>query len=105
MSLNAVSPLGATVKLGKVCKECALILEDRDLPTDLIGLSMREFDVILGIHWLTRFHAIMNCVSKAITFSMPETQSFIFQCNPLSDAFLTTRLVAIEGTNTKTIVA
>ena len=50
VTLNAVLPLGATVKLEKVCKECALILEDRELLADLIVLSMREFDVILGIN-------------------------------------------------------
>ena len=78
VALSAILPLGATVKLGKVCKECVLILEDQELTTDLIVLSMKEFDVILGIDWLTRFHTIMNCVSKMITFFIPETQSFIF---------------------------
>ena len=38
--LNAVSPLGVTVKLGKVCKDCPLTLENRNFPTDLIVLSM-----------------------------------------------------------------
>jgi len=102
VALNAVSPLGATVKLGKVCKECMLILEGRELPADLIILSMREFDVILGIDWLTKFHAIMDCVSKSISFLIPGTQPFIFQYNPLRDAFLTTRLAAIESTSTET---
>ena len=64
VALNAVSPLGVTVKLGKVCKECALTLEDHELPVDLIVLAIREFDVILGIDWLTKFHANMDCVSK-----------------------------------------
>ena len=49
VALNVVSPVGTTVKLGKVYKECALILEDRDLPTDLTVMSMRDFDIILGI--------------------------------------------------------
>ena len=44
--LNAVSPLGITIKLGKVCP---LTVENRNFPTDLIVLSMSEFDVILGI--------------------------------------------------------
>ena len=47
-ALNAVSPLGAAVKLGKICKDCTLTLEDRNLPVELIVLSMKEFDVILG---------------------------------------------------------
>ena len=49
VALNAVSPLEVTVKLSKVCKDCPLTLEGRNLPADLIVLSMREFDAILGI--------------------------------------------------------
>ena len=96
--LNAVSPLGVTVKLGKVCKDCPLTMENRKFPTDLIVLSMSGFDVILGIDWLTKYEAIFYCVSKSITFIMPRELSFKFQCEPTSDAFLTTRLAAIEST-------
>ena len=45
-----------------------LILKDWELPTNLIVLSIREFDVILVIDFLTRFHAIMDYVGKLITF-------------------------------------
>ena len=67
--LNAVSTFGVTVKLGKVCKDCPLTLENRSFPTDLIVLSMSEFDVILGIDWLTKYGSILDCVSKSITFT------------------------------------
>ena len=103
--LNAVSPLGIAVKLGKVCRDCPLVLEDRNLPADLVVLSMREFDAILGIDWLTKFHAKMDCVSKSITFSVPGSLPFNFQCNPFCDAFLTSRLAAIEGTSSEITVA
>ena len=58
--LNVVSPLGATVKLGKVCKDCPLTLENRNFLTDLIVLSMLEFDVIPGIDWFTKYGAIFG---------------------------------------------
>ena len=38
----------------------------------------------------------MDCISKSITFTMPRGLSFKFQCELTSDAFLTTRLAAIE---------
>ena len=60
--------------------------------------------MILGIDWLTIFLAVMNCVSKMITFSIPGTQLFTSQYNLLSDAFFTTRLASIEGTNMETTV-
>ena len=39
-ALNAISPLGVTVKLGKVCRDCPLTLEGRNFPGDLVVLSM-----------------------------------------------------------------
>ena len=43
--LNAVSPLGVTIKLGKLYKDCPLTLENRNFSTDLIVLSMSEFHI------------------------------------------------------------
>ena len=64
MVLNAVSPLGVTVKLDKVCRGCPLTLEDRNFLVDLIVLAMLEFDVILEIDCLTKYGANLDCVSK-----------------------------------------
>ena len=63
-ALNAVLPLGVTVILGKVCKDCTLTLENRNLPAELTVLPMKEFDVILGFDWLTQYHAKLDFVSK-----------------------------------------
>ena len=49
--MNVVSLLGVTVKLGKVCKDCPLTLENRNVPTDLIVLSMSKFDVDVACLW------------------------------------------------------
>ena len=105
VALNAASPLGVSVKLSKVCKDCPLTLEGRNLPANLIVLSMREFDAILGIDWLTKFHAKLDCVSKSISFSVPGSLPFNFQCDPLSDAFLTSRIAAIESSSSEIVVA
>ena len=49
IALNVASPLGAIVKLGYICKDCPLHWEDRSLSANLIVLSIKEFDVILGV--------------------------------------------------------
>ena len=64
----------------KVCKDCPLTFENRNFSIDLIVLSISEFDVILGIEWLTKYGAVLDCVSKLITFTTPGGQSFKFQC-------------------------
>ena len=100
-----VSPLGMSIKFGKVCKGCPLTLDDRNFLMDLIVLSMSKFDIILGIDWLTKYCANLDCISKSISFSISGELSFTFQCNPVSNAFLTTRLAAIESTRAENAIA
>ena len=39
---------------------------------NLIPLGMSHFDVIIGMDWLSKFKAKIDCVSKAITFEKPK---------------------------------
>ena len=103
-TLNAVSLLGITVKLGKVCKECPLTVQDRNFFANLVVLFMSEFDIILGMDWLTKYGAIFNCDSRTIVFSTIGQPSVKFQCNQKSDMFLTSRIVAIESTSTEVMI-
>ena len=57
----------------------------------------------MGIDWLTKYRVVLHCVSKLIAFTMLGKLSFIFQCEPTSDAFLTTRLAAIESEEVNTL--
>ena len=37
---------------------------------DLVELEILEFDIILGMDWLSAHHAIMNCFNKVVTLSI-----------------------------------
>ncbi len=39
---------------------------------DLIILVMVDFDVILGMEWLSHYHAIMDYFSKTVTLRIPD---------------------------------
>ena len=32
---------------------------------------MVDFDVILGMHWLSSFHVVLDCNAKTVTLAMP----------------------------------
>ena len=78
VAFNAMSPLGVAVKFGKVSKRFSWTLADHGLLADLIMLTMSEFKVILGINWLTKFYANLDCVNKSITFTVLGSQPFTF---------------------------
>ena len=46
------NPLGHNVIVNRVYRDCPIRIREYEFPGDLIELSFREFDVILGMDWL-----------------------------------------------------
>ncbi|KAA3480840.1 Gag-Pol polyprotein [Gossypium australe] len=64
--IKVSNPLGKYVLVDKVCKNCPLMTRGYCFSTSLILLPFYEFDVILGMDWLTLHDAIVNCRRKTI---------------------------------------
>ena len=47
------SPLGIRARIGTICRGCELEISGTLLTVDLRIMDMSEFDVILGMDWLT----------------------------------------------------
>ena len=58
---------------------CVVEFEGRMLSADLTKLAVLDFDVILGMDWLSKNHAAINCYEKCIMFKPEEGMEFIFQ--------------------------
>jgi hypothetical protein len=61
-----------------VLKSCTIVVEDRELPVYLILLDIYDFDVILGMDWLTTYHAGVDCFNKEVVFEHPHKSKFKF---------------------------
>ena len=48
------NPLGHSVIVNRVYRDYPIKIREYEFPRDLIELSFREFDVILGMDWLSR---------------------------------------------------
>ncbi|XP_017632621.1 uncharacterized protein LOC108475139 [Gossypium arboreum] len=64
--IKVMNPLGYYVLVDKVCKNCPLMIQGCNFPTDLMLLPFDEFDVIQGIDWLALYDAIVNYRQKHI---------------------------------------
>ena len=51
--MHVTSPLGQSVKVNRVYKNFLIVIHDRKFSADLIALTFREFDLILGMDWLS----------------------------------------------------
>ena len=72
------NPLGHSVIVNKVYRDCPIKIQEYEFLGDLIELSFREFDVILGMDWLSRHRAIVDCRMKRVTLRTPNDNEVIF---------------------------
>ena len=64
--LYVSSPLGNRVRIGMICRGCELEISRTLLIVDLRIMDMLEFDVILGMDWLTAYRVIINCERRRV---------------------------------------
>ncbi|KAA3463143.1 RVP_2 domain-containing protein [Gossypium australe] len=58
--IRVSNPLGQCVLVDRVCKNCPLMIRDSCFPADLMLLPFDEFDIILGMDWLTVHDAYLR---------------------------------------------
>ena len=52
----------------RVLRVCPIVVDDREFFVDLIVLDMDEYEIILGIDWLSMYHVKINCKKKIVVF-------------------------------------
>ena len=59
--MHVTSPLGHIVSVNSIYRNCTIFIQTREFLADLITLPFREFDLILGMDWLSKHRAIVDC--------------------------------------------
>ena len=57
---------------------CVVEIGKRALPVDLIELAVFDFDIILGMDWLSENCASIDCNDKYVQFRLKEGIEFVF---------------------------
>ncbi|KAL0293197.1 UNVERIFIED_CONTAM: Transposon Ty3-G Gag-Pol polyprotein [Sesamum angustifolium] len=60
-------PAGRVMLVNTVVRYCPVVVEGVTLYADLVVINLREFDVILGMDWLSCNHALVDCQTKEVT--------------------------------------
>ena len=77
--LHVSSPLGAKVSIDKIFWGCELEISGILLTVDFRVMGMSEFDVILGMDWLTEHRVIIDYDRRRVTAYTPYGNCFMFQ--------------------------
>jgi len=77
--LSVSLPSGDSMLCDRVYKACEIHVTEVPLYVDLIPLEMHGFDVILGMDWLSAYHALIDCELKRVVFHSFAHSGLVFE--------------------------
>ncbi|VFQ86008.1 unnamed protein product [Cuscuta campestris] len=82
------NPLGHILRLTHVYHDCPLVVQGKTFPASLIELPHREFDVILGMDWLTANQAVVDCGAHTVRLRAPDSSDILIRGELLPKALV-----------------
>ena len=77
--LSVDTPTGVSMEAFERVKDCHLRVLNHTMDVTLIVLDMTNFDVVLGMKWLAKNHAFIDCFNKEVVLRPPGQPSFKFK--------------------------
>ena len=71
-------PNGDTMIFERIVPGCRLVIQNKDFPADLIVLGIQDFDIVLGMDWLSKHRATLDCYKKEVRLVRLEEPGVIF---------------------------
>ncbi|XP_070046264.1 uncharacterized protein [Nicotiana tomentosiformis] len=65
------TPVGDSVVMDRIYRSCIITFCGYETRADLLLLELTDFEIILGMDWLSPYHAILDCHAKIVTLSIP----------------------------------
>ncbi|XP_057251775.1 uncharacterized protein LOC130591851 [Beta vulgaris subsp. vulgaris] len=72
-------PNGESILCDVMYRNCPILMGGFDFQVDLIQFELTDFDVILGMNWLLKYKADMNCLNHEITLGCQMGVRFLIE--------------------------
>ena len=77
--MHLTSPLGHSISVNSIYRNCLIVIQTRKFLAYLITLPFREFDLILGMDWLSKHRAIVDYGQKTVVLRCSDPTEVIVQ--------------------------
>ena len=67
-----------TAPVDSLVRRCPFVIEGREMFVDFLILNLTSLDVILGMSWFSRFHAVIDCRAGSVSFRIPGSDPVVF---------------------------
>ncbi|XP_073045974.1 uncharacterized protein [Primulina eburnea] len=75
---RVATPTSKTVETYRVHRKCKICINEHIFQAELIQLNMVEFDIILGMDWLARNNAMVDCKGKSVRLRTPNQKEVVY---------------------------
>ncbi|XP_047340226.1 uncharacterized protein LOC124943795 [Impatiens glandulifera] len=82
MAYSISLPSGSHLNSNKIIKACPVYNQNHKMLAYLVVVDMVGFDVILGMDWLFRYEAQINCNKKTVVLTDQYGKTFLFRAIP-----------------------
>ncbi|XP_070041229.1 uncharacterized protein [Nicotiana tomentosiformis] len=65
-------PVGDSIIVDQIYRSCVVTFCGYETRVVLLLLDMTDFEIILGMDWLSPYHVVLNFHAKTVTLAMPE---------------------------------
>ena len=72
-------PNGDSMISERIVPGSRLVIQNKDFPADLIVLGIHDFDIVLGMDWLSKHRATLDCYKKEVRLVRREELGVIFR--------------------------
>ncbi|KAL8148639.1 hypothetical protein AgCh_005848 [Apium graveolens] len=76
------------VTISQFCPKCSIEISGHSFPADLIPFELGEFDVILGMDWLSLYKESIDCKKKRVVMYTTNNVRISYQGQKLDKKFL-----------------
>ena len=77
--LCVTTPIGSMYRYDLKAQNCTIVIHGKLFLGDLILLGIHGYDVILGMDWLTKYHATIDCKQKTLALITFEGESIMYK--------------------------
>ena len=73
------TPKGDSIIGSTIYNSCPVLVHKHHFVAELVVVNIKGFDVILGMDWLAKYHASVDCFEKTVSFNIPGQTPFTFK--------------------------